>query len=106
MISQRIMETVSETDEITGIGKLLGPDVLWELRERRTSDTSAGEVGEVKKEFGLRLWSHLEKWWRVRRIFDRRFPATVELKLLKALEIIEGSEVIELISFKEMIKSD
>ena len=50
--SERICERLSETDEITGGGKLLGPEALRELREQRISDTS---TGEVKKELVFRF---------------------------------------------------
>ena len=70
------------------------------------SETSNGEVGEVKKEFQLLFLSQSEKWCHVKGIFERTLSAIVEKKSLKTSETVEGSDVIELSSFNEILEGE
>ena len=69
------------------------------------SKTSSGEVGEVKKKFQLLFLSQSEKWC-AKGIFERTLSAIVEKKSLKTSETIEGSDVIELSSFNEILEDE
>ena len=60
----------------------------------------------MKKEFRLLFLSQSEKWCRVKGIFERTLAAIVEKKSLKTSETVEGSDVIELSSFNEILEGE
>ena len=96
MMFERIFERWYSTIEIIASGRLWGPEALRLFKEQRMSETSSGEVGEVKKEFRLLFLSQSEKWCRVKGIFERTLSAIVEKKSLRTSETVEDSDVIEL----------
>ena len=106
MMFERIFERWYSTIEIKASGRLWGPEASRLFREQRMSETSSGEVGEVKKEFRLLFLSQSEKWCRVKGIFERTLSAIVEKKSLKTSETVEGSDVIELSSFNEILEGE
>lgn len=87
-------------------GMLLGPVALLLLNELSIFKISPGEVGLIKIELALGDLSHSEKWWRDGGILDRTFEPALEKKSLKVSEINFGSELIELLIWREISELD